>query len=139
MQFNSLELWDSIELELIELKNREDLDEILVQRFDSLVNNFNGNMANRYQFETIQKIETLISVLDSVTFYKIRQIDKKDVERLKALSENLSILAKVLRQEKKDFEEEPIVKRERLKNINNDKSLKIFDEVENGRRRIITK
>lgn len=129
LQFNSLELWDTIEIELINLKNRKDLDEILMQKFESLINHFNGNMANRFQFETIEEIRLLIDTLDKESFYKIRQIESKDVKKLKALLENLLILEKVLIQEKKIFKEESIVKRERFPNIDNDKSLKLFDKV----------
>lgn len=129
MQLKSLELWEDIEIKLIEFKNRNDLDQILLQRFDSLINHFNGNIASGTQFETIDEVKILIDAMSSVSFFKIRQIDKKDTENLKILVEDLSLLEKVLIQEKKLYKENIFETRERFPNIDNDKSLKIFDKV----------
>lgn len=130
MQLKSLELWDDIEVELINLKNRNDLDPILLQRFESLINHFNGNIGKRIQFETIEEIRMLIDAIKGPTFFKIRHIDKKDTEKLLSLVESLSLLEKVLIQEKRLFKENDKIIRERFPNIDNDKSLKIFDKVE---------
>lgn len=129
MQISSLELWDAIEIDLINFKNRKDLDEVLLQRFESLINHFNGNMGKSLQFKTVEEIKLLTSALEGSSFYKIRQIEKKDIEKLKTLSENLSLLEKVLIQERKEFKEEIRILKERYPNVDNDKSLKIFDKV----------
>lgn len=129
MQLNSLELWDDIEVKLIEFKSRNDLDPILLQRFESLINHFNGNIAGATQFETIDEIRILIEAMSSKSFFKIRQIDKKDTEILLGLTDSLSLLEKVLIQEKKLYKENVFEIKERFPNIDNDKSLKLFDEV----------
>lgn len=128
MQITSREIWETLEVSLIQLKNKN-VDDILSAKIESLINHFNSAMIKNRQFETIDSIKVITSTINK-SFFKTRNIDKEDVEFIEGISENLSLLSKVLLQESKIYvKEEDTIKRDRLPNINNDKSLNIFKGV----------
>lgn len=130
MHITSKDLWDKIEEELILFQNKEDLDPILSQRFESLINHFNGNMARDNQHIVIEELRMITSALSQKSFYKLRNFDKEDILELTKINEDLMLLDKVLVQESKTkVKEENKEITERLPNINNDKSLKLFEDV----------
>ena len=123
MQITSREIWETLEVSLIQLKNKN-LDDILSTKVESLINHFNGAMIKNKQFETIDKIKVITSTVNNKNFFKTRNIDKEDVKFIKDICENLSLLSKVLLQESKTYvKEEDVIKKDRFPNINNDKSL----------------
>lgn len=129
MQITSREIWETLEVSLIQLKNKN-LDDILSTKVESLINHFNGAMIKNKQFETIDKIKVITSTVNNKNFFKTRNIDKEDVKFIKDICENLSLLSKVLLQESKTYvKEEDVIKKDRFPNINNDKSLNIFKGV----------
>ena len=128
MNISSRELWDSLEVQLIDIKNKN-LDYILSEKIESLINHFNSLMVNNKQYIAIESIKTIISTVSTKGYFITRNIDKDDAKLISDVSENLSLLSKILVQESKMHsmnKEEPIVKKDRLPNINNDKSLNIL-------------
>lgn len=126
LQVSSVDLWDKIEQELINLKNDKTLDGILTQKFESLINHFNGSMAKGKQFTVVESIRILTNVLNQPGFYKIRNMSKEDIAKLEKVKEDLSLLDKILVQESRVYEEEGSIVKDRFPNINNDKVLNLF-------------
>lgn len=128
MNISSRELWDSLEVQLIDIKNKN-LDYILSEKIDSLINHFNSLMVNDKQYIVIESIKTIISTVSTKGYFITRNIDKDDAKLISDVSENLSLLTKILVQESKMNsmkKEEPMVNKNRFPNINNDKSLNIL-------------
>ena len=128
MNISSRELWDSLEVQLIDIKNKN-LDYILSEKIESLINHFNSLMVNDKQYIVIESIKTIISTVSTKGYFITRNIDKDDAKLISDVSENLSLLTKILVQESKMNsmkKEEPMVNKNRLPNINNDKSLNIL-------------
>ena len=128
MNISSRELWDSLEVQLIDIKNKN-LDYILSEKIESLINHFNSLMVNDKQYIVIESIKTIISTVSTKGYFITRNIDKDDAKLISDVSENLSLLTKILVQESKMNsmkKEEPIVNKNRFPNINNDKSLNIL-------------
>ena len=128
MNISSRELWDSLEVQLIDIKNKN-LDYILSEKIESLINHFNSLMVNDKQYIVIENIKTIISTVSTKGYFITRNIDKDDAKLISDVSENLSLLTKILVQESKMNsmkKEEPMVNKNRFPNINNDKSLNIL-------------
>ena len=128
MNISSRELWDSLEVQLIDIKNKN-LDYILSEKIESLINHFNSLMVNDKQYIVIESIKTIISTVSTKGYFITRNIDKDDAKLISDVSENLSLLTKILVQESKVNsmkKEEPMVNKNRFPNINNDKSLNIL-------------
>ena len=128
MNISSKELWDSLEIQLIDIKNKN-LDYILSEKIESLINHFNSLMVNDKQYIVIESIKTIISTVSTKGYFITRNIDKDDAKLISDVSENLSLLTKILVQESKMNsmkKEEPMVNKNRFPNINNDKSLNIL-------------
>lgn len=121
MNISSHELWNTIEVELIKLKNRDDLDNIMCQRFESLINHYNGNISNNNHYIILEELRAITSSLNSKYFYIVRNIDKDDIKKLSSLCENLMLLDKILVQERKNIKKEEVhIIKNRLPNILND-------------------
>ena len=130
MNITSKEVWDTLEVSLIKLKNKN-IDEILSDKIESLINHFNSLMVVNKQFETSTAIKSIIDVVNIPTFFKTRNIDKEEQMLIQEAIESLDLLLKILTRERKTYTaNDTTVKKERLPNVNNDKSLNIFKKVD---------
>lgn len=130
MNITSKEVWDTLEVSLIKLKNKN-IDEILSDKIESLINHFNSLMVVNKQFETSTAIKSIIDVVNIPTFFKTRNIDKEEQILIQEVIDSLDLLFKILARERKTYTaNDTTVKKERLPNVNNDKSLNIFKKVD---------
>lgn len=131
MQIESCDLWPNIESKINDFLLRKDLDPVLIKKLESLVNHYNGLLAIEKSYEVSDELRIITSMLSNKDFYIIRNIDKDDAKDLNVLKEDLKLLNKILLQESRMIKDKiKPVSRDRLPNIDNDKSLKIFDEIE---------
>ena len=83
------------------------------------------------QFETSTAIKSIIDVVNIPTFFKTRNIDKEEQILIQEVIDSLDLLFKILARERKTYTaNDTTVKKERLPNVNNDKSLNIFKKVD---------
>lgn len=137
MQITSIELWDTLEISLIQLKNKN-IDQILSNKIESLINHFNSLMVTNRQFILVDEIRVIMNTISGKSFAKTRNLDKEDIKDVTSINESLSLLEKILLYESKLYKkelEEP--NKDRLPNVNNDKSLNILKDEDNanGRKR----
>ena len=133
IQITSLELWDSLEGKvLLTSRKVEKIDSLLSSRLVNLVNHLNGNLAKNNQFVCIESIEQIVSNISKEDYYRSRKYNQDEMKEVVKLSEELSLLLKVLMSEHKahilsDNNEKEVNKAERLPNINTDKAITMYE------------
>lgn len=117
---NSQELWDSIEQQIADIRHKEWLDAVLVDKFDSLFNHYNGAISsNDFRF-VFGALESLTDTLSKDDYYKNRRYKDVEMIHLQKLNEDLLIFQKVIGQEVRAEANKPEVKpvlKERLPNL----------------------
>lgn len=93
---NSDELWDSLEVKLIEIKSVEGIDPILVDKIDAVINHYNGGLSRGYKDNALGKIEVLVKVLTSKEYYKTRGMETSIINKLADLADELDLFRKVV-------------------------------------------
>lgn len=138
----SNELWEDLEVEALSLA--EDIrftDEILSEKCTSLVNHFNGNMATDKQRVCIGKVKSIIEALSTKNYFVDRKYTEAQTVRVSKFKEDLLMLSKVLTSEQREFYQKqkeeankPKLKEERLPNINSEKVVNMYKDLDNDKR-----
>lgn len=129
---NSEELWDSLEIKLINVKNIKGIDPVIIDKVDAIINNYNGGISGGYQSRALGKIETLVKILSSKEYYRTRGIEASMMNKLVELSEDLDLFRKVIINEvntsKINDTENGNVKLEKLPNLESDKEYNLYKD-----------
>lgn len=132
LTLSSIELWDNLEIELLELsKEIRSTDSILADKLSYLVNHFNGNIAKSNHIVAIDSIDNIYKMLSDKNYYLNRKFTNEEQKKCEKVTENLNLLVKIMKNE--EFEKKKIKavepeETERFPNINNDKALNMFKE-----------
>jgi hypothetical protein len=93
---NAHEVWDDIEPEISKLRYEKWVDPILVDKFDALINHYNGNSVTGSPTAVLGKLESLITMLSMDSYYRTRNTSEPEKKRLLALNDNLNLLRQIL-------------------------------------------
>lgn len=96
---NADDLWNEIEPEVSKLRLEKWIDPILVDRFDALLNHYNGNISTDNTTAVLGKLESLTTMLSMESYYRTRQNTQAEKSILLKLNENLLLLKQVLNSE----------------------------------------
>ena len=124
MGLSSEEIWDSLELKLINVKGIKNLDPMLVARIDAVINHYNGNITKGFKDSVLGKVEALVKILESKEYYKIRNIDGALMNKL------VELFRKVIVNEINSaipVDKTP-VSREKLPNLATDKEEELYKD-----------
>ncbi len=134
---NAHEVWDDIEPEISKLRYEKWVDPILVDKFDALINHYNGNSVTGSPTAVLGKLESLITMLSMDSYYRTRNTSEPEKKRLLALNDNLNLLRQILvaiqREEEKNRTRPELSKEEdRLPNddAQNNKEYDLYDRPE---------
>ena len=96
---SSKELWDGIEKQISEIRYQEWLDAVLVDKFDSLFNHYNGAISSNDFGFVFGTLESLTATLSRDDYYKARRYKEAEMVQLQKLNEDLLIFQKIIGQE----------------------------------------
>lgn len=105
---NAQEVWKDIEPEISKLRYEKWVDPILVDRFDALLNHYNGNLVTGSPTAVLGKIESLSTMLSMDSYYRTRNTSENEKRRLLALNDNLILLRQILVAMKRVEERNPV-------------------------------
>ena len=130
MGLSSEEIWDSLELKLINVKGIKNLDPMLVARIDAVINHYNGNITKGFKDSVLGKVEALVKILESKEYYKIRNIDGALMNKLVDLGTELDLFRKVIVNEINSAipVDKKTVSREKLPNLATDKEEELYKD-----------
>ncbi len=113
---NVQEVWDEIEPVISKLRYEKWVDPILVDRFEALLNHYNGNLTTGSPTSILGKLESLTTMLSMDSYYRTRNTSEPEKKRLLALNDNLLLLRQILvaiqREEEKNRKKPEVSKEE---------------------------
>jgi len=134
---NVQEIWDEIEPEISKLRYEDWVDPILRDKFDMLINHYNGNLVTGSPTAILGKLESLTTMLSMDSYYRTRNTSEPEKKRLLLLNDNFNLLRQLLvaiqREEEKNKEKPTVSKdEERFPNEKeqNNKEYDLYDRPE---------
>lgn len=134
---NVQEVWDDIEPVISELRYEKWVDPILKDKFDALINLYNGNLVSGSPTAILGKLESLITMLSMDSYYRTRNTSEPEKKRLLALNDNLNLLRQILigvQREEERNREKPSVSKDETRFPNedeqNNKEYDLYDRPE---------
>jgi hypothetical protein len=131
---NVQEIWNEIEPEISKLRYEKWVDPILVDRFEALLNHYEGNLVTGSPTAVLGKLESLTTMLSMDSYYRTRNTSEPEKKRLLLLNDNLLLLRQILvavqREEEKNKKKPEVSKEEeRLPNddAQNNKEYDLYD------------
>lgn len=104
---NSKELWVEVKKKIDEIKEYKWLDPIFVDRFESLINHYDGTLIGGDRTVVLGGLETITTVLSQEQYYKSRQYKESEIIILTDLNQELLIFQKILSSEIRAAAKEP--------------------------------
>lgn len=128
LSLNANELWEEIEPKISELRYKDGIDPVLADRFDSLINHYNGNLAGGNTESILGKLEALMNILSSKEYHSSRMHNSTEVNEYLKLREDFELLRTVMIKEMKEkVVVDEAVKAERLPNLDTDKVKEMYN------------
>lgn len=98
------DIWSDIEPVISKLRYEEWVDPILKDKFEALLNNYNGTISANNTTAILGKLESISTMLSMESYYRTRNTSDKEKKVLLDLNENFLLLRQVLNGEQREKE-----------------------------------